>query len=147
MAEIERSGGEAGAAVPSSTPTCTVPAVSGLRQRRFRGRLPGHPPPAPQEPRHGGPLARDEHVVQDLSQGLAFLAIQQGYQLGIDEINRTGGLAGCRAALAMHDFQFLANDGWDGESQKECTDYTEDQHVLAAFTNEYECLMVAISVV
>jgi hypothetical protein len=58
-------------------------------------------------------------------------ALKQGYQLGVDQLNRNGGLAGCKVVLAFHDFSAFAADGASGESQKECTDFAEDQHVFA----------------
>jgi len=57
-------------------------------------------------------------------------ALKDGYQLGVDQLNREGGLAGCKVALAFHDFSAFAADGQSGESQKECTDFAEDQHVF-----------------
>ena len=58
-------------------------------------------------------------------------SLKQGYQLAVDDLNRNGGLAGCKVALAFHDFSAFAADGASGESQKECTDFAEDQHVFA----------------
>src|SRR5207247_7365323 len=57
--------------------------------------------------------------------------LKQGYQIAVDQLNRNGGLAGCNVALGFHDFSAFAAGGASGESQKECTDFAEDQHVFA----------------
>jgi len=64
--------------------------------------------------------------------------IQRDYQLAVSDLNSRGGIDGCKVELVYHDFSALASDGFDGESQKECTDFAEDQHVFAAFTNALE---------
>lgn len=55
------------------------------------------------------------------------------YQTMADYINSHGGLgvAGCPVALVYHNFHTLGSDGYSGESESECTDFTEDQHVFA----------------
>jgi len=57
--------------------------------------------------------------------------LKQGYQIAVDRLNRNGGLAGCKVVLGFHDFSAFAAGGASGESQKECTDFAEDQHVFA----------------
>jgi hypothetical protein len=59
-------------------------------------------------------------------------SLQQGWQIGIDYLNSHGGLAGCKVSLYAHDMPSLAADGFSGESQKECTDFAQDQHVFVA---------------
>ena len=55
------------------------------------------------------------------------------YQTMADWINANGGLGadGCPVAIVYHDFHTLGSDGYGGESQAECIDFTEDQHVFA----------------
>lgn len=57
--------------------------------------------------------------------------LKQGYQIAVDQLNRNGGLAGCKVVLGFHDFSAFAAGGASSESQKECTDFAEDQHVFA----------------
>lgn len=60
-------------------------------------------------------------------------ALQAEYQAGADYINANGGLGGCQVTLAYYDFKSLSSDGFDAESQRECTSLAEDQHVNLAF--------------
>ena len=60
-------------------------------------------------------------------------ALQAEYQAGADHINSSGGLGGCKVELAYYDFHTLASDGFDAESQRECTSLAQDQHVALAF--------------
>ena len=58
-------------------------------------------------------------------------ALKRMYQLGADEMNRRGGIAGCHIVLVYHDFKVASADGNDGQSQQECADFADDQHVFA----------------
>jgi hypothetical protein len=58
-------------------------------------------------------------------------SLKRGYQIGVDDLNRSGGLAGCKMVLVFHDFSSFGADGNSGESQKECTDFAQDQHAFA----------------
>jgi hypothetical protein len=60
-------------------------------------------------------------------------ALQAEYQAGADHLNSIGGLGGCKVALAYYDFHTLSSDGFDAESQRECTSLAQDQHVALAF--------------
>ena len=60
-------------------------------------------------------------------------ALQAEYQAGADYMNSNGGLGGCQVELAYYDFHTLSSDGFDAESQRECTSLAEDQHVNIAF--------------
>ncbi len=60
------------------------------------------------------------------------------YQRMADDINARGGLAGCKVALVYHDFKALGSDGFSGESQTECSDFAEDQHVFAVISTTLE---------
>ncbi|MHB8467797.1 MAG: ABC transporter substrate-binding protein [Acidimicrobiales bacterium] len=60
-------------------------------------------------------------------------ALQAQYQAGADAMNRNGGLAGCQIQLVYYDFRSLSSDGFDAESQRECTALAQDQHVALAF--------------
>jgi len=64
--------------------------------------------------------------------------VKQSYQLGVDDLNKRGGLHGCPVQLAFHDFKALASDGFDGQSQQECTDFVQDQKVDIVFTGGLE---------
>lgn len=55
-----------------------------------------------------------------------------------DYINANGGLAGCKVELRYHDFKFLSAEGGAGETQSECTDFTEDQRVFAVLNGQVE---------
>ena len=65
-------------------------------------------------------------------------ALQGEYQAGADSMNRNGGIAGCRVQLAYYDFRTLASDGFDAESQRECTALAQDRHVALAFIQGLE---------
>jgi len=60
-------------------------------------------------------------------------ALQAEYQAGADHLNSNGGLGGCKVELAYYDFHSLSSDGFDAESQRECTSLAQDQHVALAF--------------
>jgi hypothetical protein len=60
--------------------------------------------------------------------------VQALNQREADFVNAHGGLAGCRIVLVYHDFKALGSDGFSGESQTECADFAEDQHVFAVIT-------------
>lgn len=63
----------------------------------------------------------------------------QANQTMADYINSHGGLGpGCQIVLSYHDFHILGSDGFTGESQTECTDFSQDQHVLMAFSEIQE---------
>jgi hypothetical protein len=62
-----------------------------------------------------------------------------------NELNRVaqwvdahGGLGGCPMQVTLHDFHILGSDGFTGETQTECTDFAQDQHVFAAISVEEE---------
>jgi hypothetical protein len=56
-----------------------------------------------------------------------------------DYINSNGGLGpACKVALVYHDFKALASDNFSGESQTECADFAQDQHVFAAIPTVLE---------
>ncbi|MHB8463989.1 MAG: ABC transporter substrate-binding protein [Acidimicrobiales bacterium] len=63
---------------------------------------------------------------------------QQLYQRAVDDLNRRGGLAGCKVVLGFHDFKSLGSDGFSGESESECVDFAEDQHVFAVINTTLE---------
>lgn len=58
-------------------------------------------------------------------------ALKRMYQLGADDLNRRGGIAGCKVVLAYHDFKVASADGNDAQSQQECADFADDQKVFA----------------
>ena len=64
--------------------------------------------------------------------------VKQSYQLAADDLNQRGGIHGCPVELAFHDFKSLGADGFDGESQQECTDFVQDQKVDVVYTNALE---------
>jgi ABC-type branched-subunit amino acid transport system substrate-binding protein len=53
-------------------------------------------------------------------------------------LNKHGGLAGCPVEVVYHDFLSLAADGFSGESESECVDFAEDQHVFAVISTALE---------
>lgn len=53
-------------------------------------------------------------------------------------LNSHGGLAGCPVEVVYHDFLALAADGFSGESESECVDFAEDQHVFAVIPTALE---------
>jgi hypothetical protein len=57
---------------------------------------------------------------------------QKLYQMGISDLNKSGGLGGCPVQLAIHPFSTTASGGFDAESQKECYDFAQDQKVFVA---------------
>lgn len=63
---------------------------------------------------------------------------QAMYQRAVDDLNAHGGLAGCKVQLVYHDFKALGADGFSGESQTECADFAEDQHVFAVIAAALE---------
>lgn len=63
---------------------------------------------------------------------------QAMYQRAVDDLNARGGLAGCKVQLVYHDFKALGADGFSGESQTECADFAEDQHVFAVIAAALE---------
>lgn len=65
-------------------------------------------------------------------------ALKKFYSIGIQDLNRRGGLGGCKAELALHDFKVTAADGFDGQSQQECSDFAEDQKVFAVYPAWFE---------
>jgi hypothetical protein len=64
-------------------------------------------------------------------------AIVDNFKRGADALTAAGGLAGCKVEAVVHDFSAQAGD-FNLESQKECTDFTQDNKVIAVFTNAYE---------
>ena len=64
--------------------------------------------------------------------------VQQSYKLGADDLNQRGGLHGCSVQLVFHDFKTLGSDGRDGQSQQECTDFTQDHKVSMVYANAIE---------
>jgi len=64
--------------------------------------------------------------------------LKKFYSIGIHDLNRRGGLGGCKAELALHDFKVTAADGFDGQSQQECADFAEDQKVFAVYPAWFE---------
>ena len=63
---------------------------------------------------------------------------QNAFQLIANSINASGGIGGCSLQLVYHDFKSLGSDGFSGESQTECTDFAQDQHVFAAIPTVLE---------
>lgn len=57
---------------------------------------------------------------------------QKLYQIGVDDLNRSGGLGGCKVQLAIHQFSTTDTAGFDAQSQKECYDFAQDQKVFVA---------------
>lgn len=64
------------------------------------------------------------------------------YQVAVDDLNTHGGVAGCPVALAWHDFHNSGADGYDAETQAECTDFAEDQHVFAVVALNLETPLI-----
>jgi ABC-type branched-subunit amino acid transport system substrate-binding protein len=64
--------------------------------------------------------------------------VEQVYKLGAEDINKRGGLAGCPIELDFFDFKALAADGFDGQSQQECTHFAEDAKVALVFAGALE---------
>jgi ABC-type branched-subunit amino acid transport system substrate-binding protein len=74
-----------------------------------------------------GILAAAGHPEYAAQAGDYTARVKEGGQLAVDDLNQRGGLHGCPVKLVFHDFKTGSSDGWDAESQKECTDYTQDQ--------------------
>lgn len=62
-------------------------------------------------------------------------------------VNAHGGLAGCQVQMVFHNFQTTGADGFSGESQTECADFAEDQHVFAVIpqTAENQTLLTCLA--
>ena len=65
-------------------------------------------------------------------------SLKKMYSIGIEDLNRRGGLGGCKTQLALHDFKVAAADGFDGQSQQECADFGDDQKVFAVYPAWFE---------
>jgi ABC-type branched-subunit amino acid transport system substrate-binding protein len=92
----------------------------------------------------GATYATDEATFQTLvgSPG----AVTQNYeqeqqslwQLGANYINDSGGLDGCKVEMVYYNFPATASDGWSAESQTECTQFAQDDHVFAVINTSFE---------
>jgi ABC-type branched-subunit amino acid transport system substrate-binding protein len=60
-------------------------------------------------------------------------AIVDGYRAGIDDLNRDGGLAGCRVEMVAFRLETTRSDV-DEQAREECTAFTQVHHVLAVFS-------------
>lgn len=99
-----------------------------------------------------GPIRLGVSYSSDLAAGLAAVGqpeaaaqaanygeqVQQIYQVPVEHLNQNGGIAGCRVELVFFDFSSLASDGFDGQSQRECAHFAEDERVFAAFSAALE---------
>jgi hypothetical protein len=73
------------------------------------------------------------------SQVGSYVQAQQAlFQREADNINRHGGIGGCKVVLGFHDFKSLGSDGFSGESEAECVDFAEDQHAFAVINTTLE---------
>ena len=70
-------------------------------------------------------------------------SIRSVFQIGANNVNAQGGIAGCKVELVYHDFSVTASDGWDAEAQAECDDFADDQHVFAVYPNVIENRVLA----
>lgn len=68
--------------------------------------------------------------------------VERIYQIPVDHLNQNGGIAGCEVQLVFFDFSSLASDGFDGQSQKECAHFAEDERVFAAVSAALETSVV-----
>ena len=57
--------------------------------------------------------------------------VQRAFRHAADDVNKRGGVNGCPVQLVFHDFAALAADGFDGQSQRECSHWTQDDPVFA----------------
>ena len=64
--------------------------------------------------------------------------VQKSYQLGVDDLNKRGGVGGCPVQLDFFDFKSLGADGFDGQSQQECTHFAEDAKVALVYAAALE---------
>ena len=75
----------------------------------------------------------------EAQQDANYAAQQQAQSAAIASyVNAHGGLAGCRVELVYHDFKSLGSDGFSGESETECVDFAQDQHVFAVIPTTLE---------
>ena len=146
--------GQASAGASAGAPN-TAGGASGGSPTDAAGSVSGDAPDAAAAAA-GGSCARPIRIgasfSSDLSTGLAIVGhpdaaataanyaatVKQSYQMGVDDLNQRGGLHGCPVELAFHDFKALGSDGFDGESQQECTDFAQDQKVDIVYTNALE---------
>lgn len=71
-----------------------------------------------------------------------FQVMQDAYALAVADLNERGGLNGCPVQLVYHDFSVLAADGFDGQSQRECARFSEDERVFAAIPQTLESRVI-----
>jgi ABC-type branched-subunit amino acid transport system substrate-binding protein len=64
-------------------------------------------------------------------------AIVDGYQAGIDALNKAGGLAGCQVEKVVFNFKAQGVD-FNQQSQQECAAFTQDTKVLAVYAGAFE---------
>jgi hypothetical protein len=87
------------------------------------------------------PRSQCAHRSGSIELGLSYAAASSeaeratvdGYQAGIDELNRDGGLAGCRVETVVFRLDPMRVDV-DQQAQQECTVFTREHHVLAVFS-------------
>jgi ABC-type branched-subunit amino acid transport system substrate-binding protein len=60
--------------------------------------------------------------------------VKQASQIAVDDINKRGGLHGCPVSVVFYDYKISASDGWDAESQRACSYFTQDQPVSFVVT-------------
>lgn len=109
-------GGPGGAGGPRSTNACRTPVKLGLSSGRDQAAA-------------SGAVGGDPEQVQRFSTYQA--AQKQLYQVAVDDVNRRGGIGGCPLTLVWHDFRWQSSEGWDAESQRECTAFAQDHKVFA----------------
>lgn len=100
----------------------------------------------------GRPLKLGVSYSSDLAAGLAVVGqpeaaatavnytdtLEATYRAIAESVNAEGGIGGCSVELVFFDFSSLAADGFDGQSQRECAYFAEDQRVFTAFSNALE---------
>jgi hypothetical protein len=85
----------------------------------------------------GGVATNVSGVGGDTSLSPSDQAIVDNYANGAAALTAAGGLAGCKVKAVVHNFSAASGD-FNQESQKECTAFTQDNKVIAVFTNAYE---------
>jgi ABC-type branched-subunit amino acid transport system substrate-binding protein len=70
--------------------------------------------------------------------------VQRLYQMGVDDVNRHGGIGGCPLQLVWYDFKAAdPSTSYDQEAQDECTKFSQDAHVFAAVPEVHEGWVIA----
>lgn len=104
----------------------------------------------------GHPIRIGAAFSSDLATGLAIVGqpdaaasagnyaqtLQTIYRDVAQAVTDAGGIGGCPVEPVFFDFSSLSTDGFDGQSQRECAYFTEDQPVFAVYSGALETNVV-----